>query len=77
MSSALVTHYGTTFFKGISSECVTISYLSFRQILFNLLSNAIKFTQNHGSIWVSVNNDPDNQDLVIVEVKDTGIHWDA
>jgi len=47
--------------------------LRFRQILFNLLSNAIKFTQNHGSIWVSVNNDPDNQDLVIVVVKDTGI----
>lgn len=48
--------------------------IKLRQILINLLSNAAKFTEN-GTITLAVSRelDPDNQPLLCVKVKDTGI----
>lgn len=45
--------------------------IKLRQILTNLLSNAIKFTPEGGRINVNIHRDPD--DLLIIEVNDTGV----
>jgi two-component system sensor histidine kinase BarA len=45
--------------------------IKLRQILTNLLSNAIKFTPEGGRINVNIDRDPD--DLLVIEVTDTGV----
>ncbi|MEP7109133.1 MAG: substrate-binding domain-containing protein [Ferruginibacter sp.] len=42
------------------------------KVLFNLLSNAFKYTNEHGSITVSINKD-DNNSKAIIMIADTGI----
>lgn len=48
------------------------------KILNNLLSNALKFTEEKGSIVLSIRRDPDNGDYILLTVSDTGagIHPD-
>jgi signal transduction histidine kinase len=42
------------------------------KILFNILSNAFKFTNDHGSISVTVNKD-ENNTKAIIKIEDSGI----
>lgn len=41
-----------------------------KQVFINLMSNAVKFSKEKGHIWVSLK---ENQDKVIVQIKDDGI----
>jgi signal transduction histidine kinase len=41
-------------------------------VLTNLLGNAFEFTPSGGKVWVSVSVNRDNEDMVLVEVGDTG-----
>jgi two-component system, sensor histidine kinase ChiS len=43
-----------------------------QQILLNVMGNAIKFTE-YGEIEISAKTSPDNNDEIIVSIKDTGI----
>ncbi|HWJ28896.1 MAG TPA: ATP-binding protein, partial [Flavisolibacter sp.] len=42
------------------------------KVLFNILSNAFKFTNDHGSIYVTIDKDPVSN-MAVVTVTDTGI----
>lgn len=42
------------------------------KILFNILSNAFKYTNDHGSVNVSVNKDENNKN-VLIKIEDSGI----
>ncbi|MFX1344057.1 MAG: PAS domain S-box protein [Promethearchaeota archaeon] len=48
----------------------TIDKLKFEQVIINIISNAIKNTPPYGKIFVSLNDSPNNLDIVI---QDTGI----
>lgn len=41
-----------------------------KQVFINLMSNAVKFSKQYGNIWVTIK---ENQDKVIVHIKDNGI----
>jgi len=47
------------------------------QILFNLLNNAIKYTETGGSLWVSVDTEPAQDEpaeaRAVIRVRDTGV----
>ena len=51
-------------------EVVTADRDKISQVIVNLLSNALKYTQNAGTVQVTVNG---THDAVEIKVKDTGI----
>jgi protein-histidine pros-kinase len=52
-------------------ECVTLDQQKFKQVLFNLLSNAVKFTDNEGTVRITITRRYTDQ--LQLQVSDTGI----
>ena len=45
-------------------------YDKLKQVFINLISNGIKFTNNNGTVWISLSS---NTNVVFIEIKDNGI----
>lgn len=60
------------FSSNMKSKTISIDEEKFERIILNILSNAIKFTENGGTVIVSLNEDKE-LDLVQIKITDTGI----
>lgn len=59
-----------SYIKNVTDFEITADYMKILQIILNLLSNAIKFTQENGTITLTISKEKDN---AIFSVKDNGI----
>lgn len=72
-SGAVVKGLSFAFNIRVPSSLVNIDHDKLEKIVFNLISNAIKFTPKGGSIDVNIEQKSDEEDRLIIVVKDTGI----
>ena len=73
--------------RGLTYECLTLNHMDdyyvgddmkIKEVLLNILSNAIKFTDEPGSVTLSVEKtaDYDDQTTLCFRIKDTGVGMD-
>ncbi len=56
-----------------SSVYVEGDMIRLTQVLGNLLTNAIKYMDNGGTIWLTLEVEPENADVAIIRVRDEGV----
>ena len=58
---------------GVDEGIMTGDKIRIKQILLNLLSNSIKYTQQEGSIILTIRQDTNDREWLCFEVKDNGV----
>ena len=74
LNESLVARKGLTLERYLSTELPSVRGDRDKviHVLTNLLGNAFEFTPSGGRVWVNASMSPDEADLVILEVGDTG-----